>query len=168
MSFIIKLNLLLLIQVCSVIFAQYQASTCIGGDKFALMNDKVTWNDASDICLQSSGQLAVLNTEEISNELVAFINDNSLSELNSRGFWIGLHDRHLEDSFEWVDGSAVTFTNWYGNMPDNARKKDQCHGQDCVQLWKKPPTTPLWQWDDDYCFKRKLFFCQYKNTPECV
>ncbi|XP_066842557.1 C-type lectin domain family 4 member G-like [Anser cygnoides] len=43
--------------------------------------------------------------------------------------WIGLHDRSTEGSFQWVDGSALSYRNWRWGQPDEAGG-----GEDCVAM----------------------------------
>lgn len=38
----------------------------------------------------------------------SFLSDN----LQANG-WIGLNDRNEVDAWKWIDGRAVTMTNWY-------------------------------------------------------
>ncbi|KAJ8303421.1 hypothetical protein KUTeg_019817 [Tegillarca granosa] len=44
------------------------------------------------------------------------------------GFWIGLHDRYMSNSFRWSNGDKVTFTNWAKREPNNIGR----YGEDCV------------------------------------
>lgn len=36
----------------------------------------------------------------------------SLIDVENYEYWIGLNDKNVEGSFEWVDGSAFNFTVW--------------------------------------------------------
>ncbi|XP_077982407.1 C-type lectin domain family 19 member A-like [Glandiceps talaboti] len=96
--------------------------------------------------------------------LVQYMNASQIkTQITKGGFWIGLHDRQFEGTFKWVDDTPLNYDFWSKPQPDNNVNKEPCHGQDCVQLWKRPRSTPLWKWDDDYCYKKKPFVCQYEN-----
>ena len=41
-------------------------------------------------------------------------------------FWIGFTNRANEGSFEWVDGSDVTYTNWIEGQPDDFGSNQDC------------------------------------------
>lgn len=62
-------------------------------------------------------------------------NDDLRKALVDQGFgssvvWIGFSDKTTEGTFEWFDGSAVTYTNWkQPNEPNNAGDED------CTQIF---------------------------------
>lgn len=63
-----------------------------------------------------------------SDEIVHFLTAGSENFLTN--FWIGLSDLRLSQTFEWVDGSEVLFTNWNDNEPNNFGTS----GEDCVEI----------------------------------
>ena len=66
-------------------------------------------------------------------------------------WWIGLHDRNTEGTFEWVDGSTVSYTNWNSGQPDDY------WGEDCAHLY----TTGYWNDMDcgyDSYYTRDLYY----------
>nr|XP_054767888.1 echinoidin-like [Lytechinus pictus] len=38
--------------------------------------------------------------------------------------WMGLHDRGTEDSYEWIDGTELDYTNWAPGQPNNYQEQD--------------------------------------------
>lgn len=62
-------------------------------------------------------------------------NDDLRAALVAQGFgtsvvWIGFSDKNTEGTFEWFDGSTVTYTNWkQPNEPNNAGDED------CTQIF---------------------------------
>jgi len=54
--------------------------------------------------------------------------------------WIGFSDEAQEDTWIWVDGTPVTYTNWGGNAPN-----DGAGGEDCGEMLDGG------EWNDDRC-----------------
>ncbi|XP_077982972.1 C-type lectin domain family 17, member A-like [Glandiceps talaboti] len=121
----------------------------------------VPWVDARNLCEGDGGQLAIIKDDATYNTLKeCLLTEPDLSENVIKGVWIGLNDRAKEGDFYWVDDSPLDQNlPWANTNPNNNLKRDQCHGQDCVQLWKNRN----WQLDDDYCFKNKQFVCEYEG-----
>ncbi|KAL9950356.1 hypothetical protein ACROYT_G042843 [Oculina patagonica] len=69
------------------------------------------------------------------------------------GVWIGLNDVTSEGTFQWPDGSHVTYTKWSSNLPDK-----QNDYQDCVRM-----TGDNGAWDEFRCGEELPFICE-KNT----
>ncbi|XP_071847171.1 uncharacterized protein [Apostichopus japonicus] len=47
-----------------------------------------------------------------------------LSRLVYPGIWLGLHDRHSEGVWEWIDSSPLEYTNWRVGEPNNVGEED--------------------------------------------
>ena len=91
-----------------------------------------TWATAQQTCVNNGGNLCVIN-DAGENSYVA-----SLLPLSSA--WIGLSDVNTEGQNQWVDGSAVTYSNWYTGQPNNYNGN-----QDCVEILNTG------KWNDQYC-----------------
>ena len=76
-----------------------------------------SWSASESFAQQLGGHLASIADAEEN----AFVQVN-FGVLNgaSQRLWIGFSDINVEGSFEWSDGSAVTYTNWNGGEPNNA------------------------------------------------
>ena len=96
------------------------------------------------------GELHLASLPEVSRPLAVDLVDDAAEDQflidiyrtlpsNDR-MWIGLSDRAIEGTFEWVDGTPVTFENWAPGMPDN-----NGGAQDCAVYG------PGGQWDDVGC-----------------
>ena len=97
-----------------------------------------TWNDAQQVCESWNSSLTSIHSGAESDFILGQVRSTNTSE-----FWIGLTDRANEGSFEWVDGSDMTYTNWAEGQPDDFESN-----QDCgifVLTW-------AFGWDDDKCF----------------
>jgi hypothetical protein len=47
--------------------------------------------------------------------------------------FIGLNDLDLQMKFQWTDGTAVSYTNWAVNEPNNWQNRPE----DCVAMYQK-------------------------------
>lgn len=60
----------------------------------------------------------------------------------SRNLWLGLNDRQVEGTFQWLTGDTVLYTNWEPGQPD-----DGFGNEDAVFMW--PLSSPsAGQWGD--------------------
>ncbi|XP_002742251.1 lectin BRA-3-like [Saccoglossus kowalevskii] len=149
--------------------AAHQVCHPTDGRLFEFHTRPLLWEDAQIKCEENGGQLATIQD----TETFEFIKSQILGtpEINDdvkTGMWIGLNDRSMEGLYEWVDGTPLQvddFKLWSASNPNNNMNKDACHGQDCVQMWKRKN----WLLDDDYCsFRKKDFICEYFNSGECT
>merc|ERR1739842_20097 len=75
-------------------------------------SEMLTWDGAKDECSSTFSSILVsIPDEETNNFLV------TLSEQKS---WTGGRRNELDPNrWEWLDGTAFSFTKWNGNQPDN-------------------------------------------------
>lgn len=118
-----------------------------------------TWEQAQAEAISVGGQLVTIRSQAENNWLMIYMYQPSCdlhSELN--GPWIGLHDHRIENSFEWISGEALSFTNWRPGEP-NAFGGDE----DFVHL------TAVGEWNDlghsILCGDRLPGIIELLNTP---
>ncbi|MEB3293161.1 MAG: DUF4347 domain-containing protein, partial [Synechococcales bacterium] len=70
-----------------------------------------TWLEAQAAAQAFGGNLVTINDAAEETWLQQTFGTSSL--------WIGLNDRQVEGQFEWVNGEAVTYTNWAPGEPNN-------------------------------------------------
>ena len=99
------------------------------------------WETAEEFCATAGGELAVVNSADENTFLASF--------LTTQAAWIGLHDKTTEGIFEWVDGSGLTYQNWYPGQPN-----DYGIGQDCIEMLSNG------LWNDQYCHKALEFIME--------
>eukprot|EP00058_Branchiostoma_floridae_P003424 XP_002588912.1 hypothetical protein BRAFLDRAFT_89100 [Branchiostoma floridae] len=106
-----------------------------------------TFSGAAAACGEDGGTLAMPRDAETNAFLISLY-----KSVRDRHFWIGLHDRREEGSFEWVDGSALgTYSNWGPGEPNN-----YMDNQDCV-LYAASPKEKWHQYPCDWLLR---FICQ--------
>ena len=81
---------------------------------------------AERYCEELGGNLVKIESEEKNNVIA-----QKVKELN-KTFYIGASDEKEEGKFVWRDGSAVTYTSWSQNEPNNAA---DCGGENYVQMY---------------------------------
>ena len=81
----------------------------------------INWLDAQSSCAIWGGDLTSITTERENNYL------NTLITSSVGNCWIGLNDRDVEGTYTWIDGTAISYTNWTGTPPNVTNS-------DCVQI----------------------------------
>ncbi|XP_035664824.1 alpha-N-acetylgalactosamine-specific lectin-like [Branchiostoma floridae] len=96
----------------------------------------------------------------VTNDFLIFLY-KSMSVIDHNGFWLGLHDRREEGSFEWVDGSPLgKYSSWGPGQPNNGLGQPNNYegNEDCVlysaSLYDKD------KWADRSCDRPFRFICQ--------
>ncbi|KAI8500340.1 hypothetical protein Bbelb_219060 [Branchiostoma belcheri] len=107
---------------------------------YKMFHDPLTFNEAAATCRQHGGTLA-MPRDAMANVVLSWHRDTD--------HWIGLHDRRVEGSFEWIDGTPLgAYTLWKSGQPDDSRG-----GEDCVHIY-------YGYWNDNPCSSRLSFICQ--------
>ena len=83
------------------------------------VSDGINWLDAQSSCAVWGGDLTSITTERENNLLYTAISDTVSN------CWIGLFERDGDGVYQWVDGTALSYTNWAANEP-NTPTTDNC------------------------------------------
>jgi Ca2+-binding RTX toxin-like protein len=81
--------------------------------KFYFLSSAGSWTQAQAQAVSLGGNLVAVNDAAENQFLV-----NTFG--GTERLWIGLTDEVTEGTFKWVNGEAVTYTNWYPNEPNNS------------------------------------------------
>jgi hypothetical protein len=111
--------------------------------EFILCTDEESWVGAKDRCVELGGLLASIRSVAESQTLAGGIANTA---------WIGFNDFDDEGSFEWLDGTAVTFTNWNAGEPN-----DYGQGEDCTEIIAGVGSNV---WNDANCNGQRDFICR--------
>ncbi|KAI8495238.1 hypothetical protein Bbelb_272240 [Branchiostoma belcheri] len=112
------------------------------GTCYKVFNTRKNFKHANTTCQKDGGSLAMPRDAETNDFLGSLV-------ISYCTYWIGLHDRREEDSFEWVDGPAIgKYNSWRPGEPNR-----QYMGEDCVAV-------KAGKWQDDPCYMPKRFICQ--------
>uniref|UniRef100_A0A914WEW8 Fibrinogen C-terminal domain-containing protein n=1 Tax=Plectus sambesii TaxID=2011161 RepID=A0A914WEW8_9BILA len=117
----------------------------------------MSWSDAEDYCRNSGGSnshLTSIASAFDSNEIMAIAAANpAIGSLDQ--VWIGGEGVNQDTFFQWIDGSAFTYTNWMPGQPQLLYS--------CVSA---NPSSG--QWQTELCETQNYFICKYSMQPIAV
>ncbi|XP_036740081.2 secretory phospholipase A2 receptor isoform X2 [Manis pentadactyla] len=97
---------------------KYHATHCEPGwnphnrNCYRLQKEERTWGEALHSCQSNNSTLTDIASLAEVEFLVTLLGDENASET-----WIGLSSNKIPVSFEWSNGSSITFTNWHSLEP---------------------------------------------------
>lgn len=99
-----------------------------------------TWTNAEAEAVSLGGHLVTIN--DAAEQTWVF------STFGSREVWIGLNDRIVEGTFQWVSGETSTYRNWDPGEPNNAASGSG--NQDYIHIYSNTfaDTARRGKWDD--------------------
>lgn len=133
-----------------------------------LLDNRVTWEHAENICQSRGGHLAHISNAQQQTFVEGFMQRHN----PNHAVWLGLHDTVQEGNFQWTAGNAFEYSNWIPGHIDNTFGGH--NNEDCVVF------IPQRQgyWDDVSCGYQEIFahdygeihyaFCQYKIAVSSI
>ncbi|KAE8619575.1 hypothetical protein XENTR_v10009864, partial [Xenopus tropicalis] len=114
----------------------------IGASCYYLSTQTATWEKALNACIGLKGLLLILKDEKEMESV------NKLFSKNTR-YWIGLkRDPESSNKWRWLDGTQMTFSNWFTNEPNNSGNQENC-----VENMSG-------RWNDLYCEESLRYICK--------
>ena len=80
--------------------------------------DHVNWFTAQGICALNGGNLVTVN-DASENAWLISTGESIYTFANGARWWLGFHDNHQENSFEWISRQSISYTNWHSGEPNN-------------------------------------------------
>lgn len=118
------------------------------------------WFGAQANCSKYNAHLVTVSSRSENSFL---IREFITKQQKSRHFWIGLQRAPFDDSiWVWVDGSLLTFRDWYSGQPDNYRQEEYCGEMYVLQV-----RSGVVRWNDLNCSRPSRFICE-KGKPCCL
>ncbi|XP_078697492.1 perlucin-like protein [Branchiostoma floridae x Branchiostoma belcheri] len=115
---------------------------------YKAFNTLANFGDSALYCHVDGGTLAMPRDAATDAFLISL--KNSVNDKST--FWFGLHDRRIEGSFEWIDGTPLgSFSSWHPEEPNGGYKD---HQEDCADYWNAD------KWNDNDCNVPQRFLCQ--------
>lgn len=109
-----------------------------------------TWHEAFTACSDRGSSLVTIKNQEeqyyINGQLPDF------HQVDVPDIWIGLSDKDQDGNFQWVDKTALQFTNWKPGYP-----KDTTSMWDCGQIYTGNYNG---KWETTNCNKRLGYICK--------
>ncbi|MFK7983085.1 MAG: acetylxylan esterase, partial [Saprospiraceae bacterium] len=122
---------------CSSTFKSgYAYMGTFDNSQFYISNNDANWIDANAAAISEGGRLAIIN-DAAEND---FIQEN----INNEIVFIGLSDIDQEGNLRWVDGSAVGYNKYVGNLNNN-------NNNDFVTIY---PWNGEWDLNNQYVTKK--------------
>lgn len=116
-----------------------------GGSSYRLSTLNASWATAVGICQGlSNGHLAVIGNPTENAAVRALIPTTTR-------FWLGMGDLALENTWVWLDGSAVDRD---PDLWDPGQPNDANTGEDCGEMSNSG------DWNDDNCGDSKPYVCE--------
>ncbi|CAH1781368.1 unnamed protein product [Owenia fusiformis] len=114
-----------------------------GGD-----GETMTWRKAEQFCNKNQAYLASIHTAEEQAFVAGQVRANDVGTFGR--MWIGLNELDQGKGYQWSDGSALQYTNWADNEPN-----DQDRTELCVDMWIADG-----KWNDEHCTVLLPFVCK--------
>jgi hypothetical protein len=106
------------------------------------------WTAAKADCEARGYELITIN-DDPENE---FIYDSAWG-MSEDGWWIGLNDRAMEDTWVWDGGRGSGYLRWHTGEPN-----DTAMNEDCVTTGQWGPDDP--RWNDSDCATALSYICE--------
>ena len=111
-----------------------------------------TWQDAVSVCYQQGAHLATITSYAQNRWVYEYFRTEGLMGGSQ---WIGLNDISTDGKYQWVDGNASYYRNWFTNQPNN-----NGGSQNCVIMWQGY----LGQWGAINCGNAYPAVCEWNAT----
>lgn len=114
----------------------------LGNRYFKVIENQLSWQEARDECTRLGGTLAKVDSAEVYAHVFQLSQKAGASEV-----WIGATDEASEGSWRWLDGTAVSFSRWGPNQPNNKQGAEhyallivRANNSNLVGTWSDQPT----------------------------
>ncbi|KAL3837096.1 hypothetical protein ACJMK2_022477 [Sinanodonta woodiana] len=128
---------------------------CIGDDTsehcYQIIDTKISWKKASDICKHYGGNLVIIESAEEQK----FISDLMKNiKFNVSGLWLGSDKLYPEEQRSWANGDKFSYLNWEPGEP-NSHVIDE----NCVEIHTNDS-----RWNDVRCTELNGYICENSRT----
>jgi len=124
--------------------------------------ESLSWTAAKQRCEAMGGRLPIVESAAENDFLVQMANKGfpKAGRTGMEAIWLGMTDSAKEGSWQWIDESSLTYSNWFKNQPNNKQ-----NNEDFGILWLSDGKShPVGQWCDqpDTSAQHSLaFICEW-------
>ncbi|XP_019530296.3 C-type lectin 37Db [Aedes albopictus] len=130
--------------------------------KYHIAPYESNWFEASEYCHRLGMRLAIADSEEKHNAIVA---EAKAAELHASGFfgvWLGATDLARSRNFIWHNtGARLRYSKWDEGEPSGG-------DEHCVVLYYWPTQGFNWTWNDAPCSTELYAICENLGKEGCV
>uniref|UniRef100_A0A2D4NJB2 C-type lectin domain-containing protein n=1 Tax=Micrurus spixii TaxID=129469 RepID=A0A2D4NJB2_9SAUR len=119
-----------------------QGVTTVGGKTFVSTGQSDNFANGKALCSNAGGALAVAMNVAENTALAA------MAKRNGKQIYLGISDLQTEGKFVYLNGQALSYTNWKRSEPNNL------NNEDCVVLLADT------LWNDIGCDHQTLIICE--------
>lgn len=119
---------------------------------YMLFNTLTSWQAAQAACLGAGATLVIIDSDAEQNVVGGL---SASFPVGAPDLWIGASDEALENSFVWVDGTAMVFDNWRDGEPNNNGTGGA--PENCTVI---EGDTVDHEWDDRSCIAPAPYICE--------
>ncbi|XP_044276254.1 pulmonary surfactant-associated protein D-like [Varanus komodoensis] len=124
--------------------AMFPGGRIVGNKVFITTGYEGNFDDLKQRCLQAGGQLASpRNAAE--NTAV-----QQIAALYNKIVFLGITDLQSEGKFKYLNGDAISYSNWLPGEPNNDKNREHC-----VEVFANG------KWNDKVCSERRLIVCEF-------
>ncbi|XP_030760682.1 perlucin-like protein [Sitophilus oryzae] len=147
--------------VNSLIFENNNSSSL--NIKYHVSSDEQNWFQALIRCHNAGMELASIRSKTDYDNLDKYLKENGFKG----GYWLSATNLGNGNYYWASSGSAVIYSNWLPNQPDNAKlAENKYKGENCIQwgIYNSNPEPS--GWNDMHCNYKIRYICQETDVCE--
>ena len=129
--------------------AETTTSTTAAAERYAVIKDNVTWDEAEAYCKSVNGHLAVITSPDEQAQIKELISESGATRI-----WLG-GKRDEDEVFSWITGETFTYTNWNPGEPNNLDRIENC-----ILVYYNG------RWNDESGDHTAWFICEWENDAD--
>ncbi|XP_023012623.2 macrophage mannose receptor 1 isoform X1 [Leptinotarsa decemlineata] len=130
------------------------SSHITGRRRYFIGTDKVTGNQAVEMCRRRSMKLASIRNEKENNDIYRFLSQQDLKG----GFYVSGKKLSYGGAFTWLDGKPLEFFSWNAGEPNGYLETESCIDVFIVK--------DVLKWDDQPCEYPGFYLCESMDDPD--
>ncbi|MCQ2462339.1 MAG: fibronectin type III domain-containing protein [Clostridia bacterium] len=92
----------------------------LGLNRYEVFNDSTTYDCAKEYAEKHNGHLVSITSKEENDFVYSLIKEYIVGVNKPYCYWTGASDEENEGSWQWTDGSALSYSNWEAGEPSNS------------------------------------------------